>query len=290
MQLRGSICALITPFASDGGVDDVALEALLHWHARASTSGVVLGGSTGESGALESDELVAMLQRARSLQLGELQLWAGVGAPATHKALRLGRTLVDAGAQVLLAVTPYYCRPTQEGLYRHYRCLADEIDAPIVLYNVPGRTGVDLQPQTVARLCEHPRVLGIKEAVGRPDRLQALLALRSPDFAILSGDDGSCAEWMMAGAAGVVSVAANVVPESCARLASLAGSDPAACSELDRRLRPLYAALESAPNPIPVKALLAHLGRCGPALRLPLTELESTHEAPLVSAYENACD
>ncbi|MCB1726237.1 MAG: 4-hydroxy-tetrahydrodipicolinate synthase [Gammaproteobacteria bacterium] len=286
MQLRGSICALVTPFSSAGDLDLEAFERLLDWHASAGTQAVVIGGSTGESGALETTEVVRLVRQARQKSRAQLQIWAGIGAPATHKALHLGEALIDAGAQVLLAVTPYYSRPPQEGLYRHYQQLADQLAAPLVLYNVPGRTGVDLLPETVARLIDHPNIIGIKEAVGRDDRLQAMLALRRPDFAILSGDDGTCAEWMVQGADGVVSVAANVVPELMAHLATLAQDDPQGCRALDLRLRALYVALESAPNPMPVKALLARLGHCGPTLRLPLIELEPSHEAHLLTVHE----
>ncbi len=288
MQRSGSICALITPFAGDGSVDFDSLDSLLQWHAEVGTTAVVLGGSTGESGALEALELVRMVERARRLVGERLPVWAGVGGGSSAKALGLGRQLVAAGAELLLAVTPFYSRPTQEGLYRHYCLLADELSAPIVLYNVPSRTGVDLQPDTVRRLCDHAQVLGIKEAVSRNERLQALLALRRPDFAILSGDDGSCAEWMMQGADGVVSVVANVVPQEVSTLARLAGSDRTACAALDRRLRGLIEALNVAPNPIAIKSLLSMLGRCGPALRLPLTELEPPYAAVLRKAYELA--
>lgn len=288
LQCSGSICALVTPFLDDGTVDYASLESLLQWHADAGTTTVVLGGSTGESGALEAPELVQMVQRARLSVGNRLPIWAGVGGGSSAKALDLGRQLVAAGADVLLAVTPFYSRPPQEGLYRHYKLLADELAAPIILYNVPSRTGVDLQPDTVRRLCDHAQVLGIKEAVSRAERLQALLALRRPDFAILSGDDGSCAEWMMQGADGVVSVVANVVPQQLSMLARLAASDRVACAALNRRLQVLIAALDVAPNPIPIKSLLSTLGRCGPALRLPLTELEPQPAAALRKAYELA--
>lgn len=288
LHASGSICALVTPFLDDTEVDFTALDGLLDWHAQAGTAALVLGGSTGESGALEPAELVRMVHSARSRMDGRLPIWAGVGAAGSAKALRLGRELVQAGAETLLAVTPYYARPTQEGLYRHYCLLADELPTPIVLYNVPSRTGVDLLPATVERLCGHPRVVGIKEAVSSSARLQALLALRSPEFAILSGDDGTCAEWMMQGADGVVSVVANVVPAQLATLAALAHTDRAGCSVLQQRLRELIDTLNVAPNPIPIKSLLSMLGRCGPVLRLPLTELEPRHAAPLRNAYEIA--
>ncbi len=288
LQRSGSICALVTPFLGDGTVDFVSLESLLQWHVEAGTTAVVLGGSTGESVALEGTELARMVEVARRLVGNRLPVWAGLGGGSSAKTLALGRQLVAAGAEQLLAVTPFYSRPTQEGLYRHYRMLADELAAPIVLYNVPSRTGVDLLPDTVQRLCDHAQVTGIKEAVSRVERLQALLALRGPDFAIYSGDDGSCAEWMMQGADGVVSVVANVVPQLLSSLARLAGSDRVACAALDRRLLGLIEALNVAPNPIPIKSLLSMLGRCGPALRLPLTELEPQHAAVLRNAYELA--
>ncbi len=292
MQPRGSICALITPFDATDAVDLARWDDLLALHREAGTSAVVVGGSTGESGALESAELVALIERAVNQPRGPA-IWAGVGAVSTGKCVRLAEQAQQAGAQALLAVTPYYSRPTQTGLLRHYLTLADAVSVPIVLYNVPPRTGCDLLPETVAELAQHPRIVGIKDAVADSGRLQALLALRdsqsTTQFAILSGDDETAADWINGGADGVVSVAANVVPALFAQMSALAlAGDHVGSSALDQRLQPLYRALSLAPNPIAIKWLAARMGLCGPALRLPLTELETRHESPLAAAFDRA--
>lgn len=292
MQPRGSICALITPFDATDAVDLARWDDLLALHREAGTSAVVVGGSTGESGALEGAELVALIRRAVE-QRGDLAIWAGVGAVSTAKCLQLAEKAQQAGAQALLAVTPYYSRPTQSGLLRHYLALADAVSVPIVLYNVPPRTGCDLLPETVAELVGHPRIVGIKDAVADAGRLQALLAMRdsqsASQFAILSGDDETAADWINGGADGVVSVAANVVPQLFARMSALGlAGDHAGSSALNQRLQPLHRALTLAPNPIAIKWLAARMGLCGPALRLPLTELETRHESPLAAAFDRA--
>ena len=288
MQPSGSICALITPFDAADGLDLPALEGLLALHRRSGTQAVVLGGSTGESGALEGAELEALLDHARQ-HAGSLSIWAGVGAASTAKCLSLQKRVEQAGAQAVLAVTPYYVRPTQSGLLRHYLALADAASVPVVLYNVPSRTGVDLLPETVAQLTEHPRIIGIKDAVCSRARLQALLALKHSEFAILSGDDETAIDWINGGADGVVSVAANVIPATFARMCALAAAgDSVGSSAMDQRIKPLYQALALAPNPIAIKWLAARMGLCRPDLRLPLTELETPHEAPLAAAFDRA--
>jgi len=288
LQPNGSICALVTPFDEAGAIDLPALDRLVALHLRSRTSALVIGGSTGESGALESAELTALLQRARKT-VGSMSIWGGIGASSTAKALELLQVAESGGAQTLLAVTPYYVRPTQSGLIKHYLALADAASVPLVLYNVPARTGCDLLPETVAELVAHPSIVGIKDAVTDQSRLQALLALQGPEFAILSGDDETAAEWMNNGAAGVVSVVANAIPAAYARLSALAvAGDEQSSTALNERLVPLYKALSLAPNPICIKWLVARLGLCRPDLRLPLTELETPHEAPLAAAFDRA--
>lgn len=288
MQPSGSICALVTPFDEVGAIDLPALDRLVALHLRSRTSALVIGGSTGESGALEPAELTALLRRARKTA-GSMSIWAGIGAASTAKTLELLQVAESGGAQTLLAVTPYYVRPTQSGLIEHYLVLADAASVPLVLYNVPARTGCDLLPETVAELVAHPSIVGIKDAVTDESRLQALLALQGPEFAILSGDDETAVEWMNSGAAGVVSVAANAIPAGYARLSALAAAgDEQSSTALNERLVPLYQALSLAPNPICIKWLVARLGLCRPDLRLPLTELETHHEAPLAAAFDRA--
>jgi len=288
LQPSGSICALITPFDASGAVDLAALEQLVAFHRRNGTSALVIGGSTGESGSLDSTELSQLIACARE-HAGPMSVWAGIGATSTAKTLQLLETATHSGAQALLAVTPYYVRPTQLGLIKHYLALAEAASVPLVLYNVPARTGCDLLPETVAELAAHRRIVGIKDAVADQTRLQALLALKSPKFAILSGDDETAVDWMNNGADGVVSVLANAIPDVYAKMSALAVSgDTQASKALDKRLMPLYEALALAPNPICIKWLVARLGLCRPDLRLPLTELETHHETPLAAAFNRA--
>lgn len=295
VRLHGSLCAIVTPFHADGALDLPAFGRLLDLQAAAGTHGVVVGGSTGESAALDEGEFRALVEFAVAQLRGRLPVMAGCGAAATHKALRLLRVAEAAGAQAALAVAPYYVRPTQEGLVRHYLALADATALPLVLYNVPVRTGCDLLPDTAARLVGRGSVAGIKEARPEPERMQALLALRQPGFAVLSGDDPTCVRAMLAGADGVISVAANVCPASFRALAELALDGRAEEAQaVDARLAPIYRALSLESNPIPAKWMLHRLGLCGPGLRLPLAELseplraEAEAAVALVRALEAA--
>jgi 4-hydroxy-tetrahydrodipicolinate synthase len=288
VKYQGSICALATPFDAGGAPDLEAYAGLVRWHAECGSHAVVVAGSTGESAALEEAEFERLLATALEHAGPRLRVIAGCGAAATHKALRLSQRAAATGAHASLVVTPYYVRPTQEGLYRHYAALAERGGLPLILYNVPSRTGCDLLPATVARLLAQTGVVGVKEARPEPARMDALLALRSERFAVLSGDDPTCARAVRAGADGVISVAANVVPRCFAALMHGAGRAEAAALELDRALEPLYQFLGAEPNPIPLKWLLHRLGRCGPGLRLPLTPLSAEHEAAGASCLELA--
>ncbi|MBL8272410.1 MAG: 4-hydroxy-tetrahydrodipicolinate synthase [Xanthomonadales bacterium] len=274
MRFQGSICAIVTPFDANGAPDLEAFDRLLGLHLAAATDGIVVSGSTGESAALDESESDALLGAALGRLHGRKPVIAGCGAAATHKALRLVRRARALGADAALVVTPYYVRPTQEGLYRHYATLADEGGLPVILYNVPGRTGCDLLPETVARLAARTGIAGIKEARAEPERMQALLPLRRADFCVLSGDDPSALRAMEAGADGTISVAANVVPRAFARLCALArAGESGAAQALERELLPIYRILGVESNPIPAKWLLHRLGLIGAGLRLPLVEL-----------------
>ena len=280
MRFTGSICAIVTPFTSEGELDLAAFERLLDWHREAGTDAIVVAGSTGESAALDDAEFEALVATAATRLGGKLPVIAGCGAAATHKAARLMARARKSGADAALVVTPYYVRPTQEGLYRHYSALADGGELPIVLYNVPGRTGCDLLPETVARLAPHARIVAVKEARAEAERMDALLELKSDAFAILSGDDPTAVRAMLAGADGVISVAANVCPAAFVRLCRLARSGAAdAARTLDAELAALWRFLGIEPNPIPAKWLLARQGRIASSLRLPLTELSAAHHA-----------
>ena len=279
MRLSGSITALATPFAADGAVDTDAFARLIDLQVAAGTSAVVVAGSTGEAAALEDSEYRALLAFAVHRIGGRIPVLAGTGASSTTRTLTLTRLAADIGADAALVVTPPYVRPTQCGLLAHYRAVAEEGGLPVVLYNVPPRTGCDLLPETAGELAAHANIVGIKEARAEPDRMQALLPYRGEGFAVLSGDDPTAARAMLAGADGVVSVASNVVPGAFRRLCELARrGDQAGALALDRRLADLYGFLGVEPNPIPVKALL-ELNGIGRGLRLPLQPLSSTHAA-----------
>lgn len=274
MKLTGSICALVTPFASNGSLDESAFVGLIDWHLAEGTHGLVIAGSTGEAAMLDDSEYARVLTLAVERVAGRIPVLAGTGSAGTAKTLRHTHVARDCGVDAALVVTPYYVRPTQEGLYRHYQAVADQGGLPVVLYNVPGRTGCDLKPATVARLRAHPGIIGVKEAVPDDARMDTLLTMQDATFTVLSGDDPTARQAMLAGAAGVISVAANIAPGAFAELCDhgRAGrSDQAAA--IDDRLRSLYEMLGAEPNPIPAKWLLHRLGRCGPDPRLPLTPL-----------------
>lgn len=295
MRLTGSITALATPFLPDGELDLDAWRRLVAAQLDAGTQGLVVAGSTGEAAALFDAEYDLLLRTAVEQVAGRVPVLAGTGLSNTAKTIEQTRRAAALGADVALVVTPPYVRPTQDGLLAHYRALADDDALPIVLYNVPGRTGCDLLPETVAALAGHPRVVGVKEARNDAARMEALLPLAGEGFSVLSGDDPTACRAMLAGADGVVSVASNIVPASFRRLCDLAlarkGGD---AGDLDARLQPVFEFLGVESNPIPVKAILAHLG-FGHGLRLPLLPLSAAHReaaarmAATVSTLEHEC-
>lgn len=279
LKLSGSITALATPFAASGELDLDAWARLVGQQLDAGTAGLVVAGSTGEAAALSEAEYATLLRAAVAQAGGRVPVLAGTGQSNTAKTIAQTRIARDLGADAALVVTPPYVRPTQDGLVAHYRAVADQGGLPVVLYNVPGRTGVDMQPDTVAQLCRHPGIVALKEARGDEARWQALYPLAGADFALLSGDDPTFLGAMRGGAAGVISVASNVVPRAFARICALAASGQGApAATLDARLQELYDFLGVEPNPIPVKALLARAG-IGHGLRLPLLPLSAPHQA-----------
>lgn len=286
MRITGSLTALATPFAApqpghEATLDFDAWQRLVEAQRVGGTQGVVVAGSTGEGSALDDAEFAQLIERARPL-LGGMQLIAGTGLSNTRKTIAQTRLAARAGAEAALVVTPPYVRPTQEGLYAHFSAVADQGELPVLLYNVPGRTGCDLLPATVARLAAHPRIIGIKEARAEAERMEALLPLRSDGFSVLSGDDPTCGRAMLAGADGVISVASNVVPAAMRRLCDLARAGRAdAVAALEARLAPLFAFLAIESNPIPLKALLARKGLGSEFPRLPLTPLLADHRPAL---------
>ena len=274
LDIRGSICALATPFTADGALDLDAFARLLDYQIEGGTQALVVAGSTGEAHMLGHDEFDELLAFAVRRVAGRVPVIAGTGEAGTAKTVALTRRAAALGADAALVVTPYYVRPTQEGLRRHFTEVAEHGELPVILYNVPGRTGCDLLPETARALREHPRIIGIKEARADDARIGAMAELARPDFVYLCGDDGTARQAMLAGAAGTISVVANLVPAAFRALcdAARAGQALQAATE-DARLAPLVEALNGAPNPIAVKAGLTLLGLGNAVPRLPLVEL-----------------
>lgn len=289
VQLQGSITALATPFSASGALELSAWHTLLDAQLRGGTQALVVAGSTGEAAMLSDAEFSTLIESASRQVAGVVPILAGAGLSATDKTIHQCALAADSGADAVLVVTPPYVRPTQEGLRRHFEAVANAARVPVVLYNVPPRTGCDLLPETVAMLAAHPNIMGIKEVVTVAGRVQALVALRSTTFALCWGDDPSACQALLDGADAVISVASNAVPAVFRALcdAALRG-DAVKARALDAELAPLYAALSLEPNPVPLKALLAELGLCEDALRLPLMPLSSPHRAALRAAASAA--
>jgi 4-hydroxy-tetrahydrodipicolinate synthase len=286
-RFTGSIVALVTPMNASGELDWPAFDRLIDWHLAQGSDGFVICGTTGESPTLSGAESAELVAHAVVRVAGRVPVIAGAGTNSTQTSVERARRLAEAGADAMLVVTPYYNRPTQEGLARHFEAVADASPVPVILYNVPGRTAVDLLPETVIRLAAHPRIVAIKEASASVPRVRELMARRPAQFTVLSGDDAIAAEAMLAGAVGVISVTANVAPRLMHELcAAAARQDVAGVRELDARLAPLHRALFVEPNPIPVKWALLQLGRIGAGIRLPLTTLSPGAHAVVRDALQ----
>jgi 4-hydroxy-tetrahydrodipicolinate synthase len=279
-MFSGSLVAIVTPMRRDGALDLDAWRRLLDFHADNGTNGVVVGGTTGESATLRDEELRELTVRACERLGGRLAVIAGAGTSSTAATVERVRWLSQLPIDALLLVTPAYNRPTQEGLYLHFSAAAAAARRPILLYNVPSRTAVDMKPDTVARLSRVKGIAGIKEAVPEGARVRELVAASATGFVVLSGDDATAREAIACGARGVISVTANVVPRAMSEMvaAALAG-EAARARELDARLAPLHRELFVEPNPIPAKWTLTQMGLIGPELRLPLTPLSESHQA-----------
>jgi len=284
-MFTGSIVALVTPMHEDGAIDWAAYDRLLQFHVDQRSDGLVIGGTTGESPTLTGDELARLVTRAKEFLGGRMPVIAGSGGNSTAKTVELSRAMQAAGADGLLVVTPYYNRPPQEGLRRHFLAVAEAVSIPLILYNVPSRTGVDLLPETVVRLSAHERIVAVKEATGIIERCGQILHEARPGFSVLSGDDPSFLRLMKAGATGVISVTANVTARKIHDLCVAAlGRDWATADALDAELQPLNAALSLEVNPIPVKWAVARLGLMGDGIRLPLTPLQPQFKERILAA------
>ncbi len=282
-MFQGSMVALVTPMRADGTIDMDALDRLLDWHLSAGTDAIVAVGTTGESATLDFEEHCAVIAHTVKRVAGRCPVIAGTGANATREAIHLTQCAKDAGADACLLVTPYYNKPTQEGLYLHHRAIAEAVDIPQILYNVPGRTAVDLLPATVQRLAAVPNIVGLKEALGELERTRELVDRVGGRLDLFSGDDATALEFLLAGGQGVVSVTANVAPQAMHEMcvAALEG-DVARAREINARLDGLHRELFREANPIPVKWAVAKMGLIPEGIRLPLTPLsEPFHEAVL---------
>ena len=288
-MFSGSMVAVVTPMTAAGDIDLQAWEGLLHWHAQQGTDAVVVVGTTGESPTVTLAEAGELVRRAVAVLGGRMPVIAGTGTNSTASTIERTRALAAAGAQAALVVTPYYNKPTQEGLYQHFRAVADASPIPLILYNVPSRTGVDLLPDTVVRLASHPRVLGVKESTGSLARVEELVARCGKDLEIYSGEDPIAVQSIAAGARGLISVTANVAPALMHEMCEHALSGRLEEAEaIDDRLQGLHRALFTESNPIPVKWAVAELGHIPGGLRLPLTPLSPQHHAVVREAMRAA--
>jgi len=288
-MFSGSSVALVTPMTADGAVDFPCLQRLVDWHIEEGTDCLVIAGTTGESATLSRAEHVEVIRVAAERAGGRIPVVAGTGSNSTTQTIDLSQAVAAFPIDGYLIVTPYYNKPTQEGLCRHYLAIADAVDHPVILYNVPGRTGVDMLPPTVARVAGHAGIVGIKEATGDLSRIAVLREGCGDDFLLLSGDDATCRDFILQGGQGVISVTANVAPALMARMceAALEG-DAALAAEVDACLADLHRELFIESNPIPVKWALERLGLISGALRLPLTTLSSSARPAVEAALRRA--
>jgi 4-hydroxy-tetrahydrodipicolinate synthase len=277
---RGSLVAIVTPMQDDGALDLPAFRQLIDWHIAQGSDGIVVVGTTGESPTVDFDEHHLLIRTAVEHANRRIPIIAGTGANATREAIELTAYAKQAGADASLSVVPYYNKPTQEGLYRHFRAIAEAVDLPHILYNVPGRTVADLQNETVLRLAQVPNIVGLKDATGDLARGSDLLRQLPPQFMVYSGDDATALDLLLLGAKGVISVTANVAPKIMHAMCQAAlASDTAQARALNDRLLALHRDLFIEANPIPVKWAVHRMGFIGPGIRLPLTPLSDTcHE------------
>ena len=288
-MFHGSMVALVTPMGADGSLDFDALDRVIEFHIEQGTDALVIAGTTGESATLTMAEHAQLLRRAVQRVRERIPVIGGSGSASTAHTIALTRQAMEAGVDACLIVTPYYNKPTQEGLYQHYRAVAEAVPVPQILYNVPGRTACDLLPETVARLADYPNIVGIKEATGSLERGRQIGMQCDTRLDLYSGDDPTARELMLDGACGVISVTANVAPALMAEMcrAAIANDAPAAAAA-DAKLAALHKALFVESNPIPAKWALHAMGLIGPGLRLPLTPLAREHAETVAQALRDA--
>jgi len=289
-MLTGSIVALVTPMDETGEIDYIALKELVEFHIKSKTAGIVAVGTSGESATFSVDDHVKVVERTIAYAAGRIPVIAGNGANSTSEAIALSKLFTNSGVAAGLNVTPYYNKPTQEGLYLHYKAIAESCELPQILYNVPGRTSVDMLPETVARLAKIPNIIGIKEATGDLQRLAELKSILPDDFVLYSGDDATGCDFMLQGGHGVISVSTNVAPVEMAEMCEFAlNGETEKALALNKQLDPIHKNLYHESNPIPVKWACAELGLIPtPTLRLPLTTLSEQYQGTVRNALKEA--
>lgn len=288
-MIAGSIVALVTPMKADGAVDWASLEKLVAWHIEQGSNGIVAVGTTGESPTLSVEEHGEVIRQTVAFANGRIQVIAGTGANNTIEAIEWTSMAKDVGADACLLVTPYYNRPTQEGLFLHYQAIARAVDIPQILYNVPSRTACDLLPETIERLAQIPNIVGIKEATGKAERARDIIARCPGDFAVVSGDDGTFLDLIAEGGKGNISVSANLIPRRMADICALAtGGDLEAARRMNAPFEDLHRDLFVEANPIPVKWAMAEIGLMEAGIRLPLTPLSDVYHDRVRAAMRKA--
>ncbi|USP40566.1 4-hydroxy-tetrahydrodipicolinate synthase [Acinetobacter sp. XS-4] len=287
--IQGSIVAIVTPMLKDGGVDWKGLEKLVEWHIEQGTNSIVAVGTTGEASTLSMEEHTQVIKEIIRVANKRIPIIAGTGANSTREAIELTKAAKDLGADAALLVTPYYNKPTQEGLFQHYKAIAEAVELPLILYNVPGRTGVDLANDTAVRLAEIPNIVGIKDATGDVPRGKALIEALNGKMAVYSGDDETAWELMLLGADGNISVTANVAPKAMSQVCAVAiAKDEQQAKTINNKIANLHNILFCESNPIPVKWALHEMGLIDTGIRLPLTPLAEQYREPLRNALKDA--
>lgn len=287
-MFHGSMVAIVTPMNKDGSIDYQALSKLIEWHIEQGTDGIVAAGTTGESGFLSAEEHAKVLHHTVEVVKGRVPVIGGSGATSTQASITLTKAAQDAGVDACLLMSPAYVKPTQEGIYQHYKLIAESVHIPQIIYNVPGRTASDILPETIARLADIPNIIGVKEATGEVERVAKLLNLCGDKLDLYTGDDATAKEFMLAGGKGVISVTANVAPKIMHEMsqAAIAG-DQKTADKLDQQLQVLHKILFVEANPIPVKWALYHLGLIPAGIRLPLTPLSEKFRPQVIEALEH---
>lgn len=287
-MFKGSMVAIVTPF-NNGKIDEEALANLIEWHIKEGTHAIVPCGTTGEASTLDYEEHYRVIEITVKTVNKRIPVIAGTGSNSTDEAIMITKKAEELGADGVLSVTPYYNKPTQEGLYRHFKEIADKTGLPIILYNVPGRTSVNMLPQTVARLAEHPRIVGIKEATGDMKQVSEIIRLCGKDFAVISGDDFTNLTLLALGGRGFISVTANICPKDVSELFnSWERGDIAKAREIHYKLEPINKAMFIETNPIPVKTALSMMGKIKEEFRLPLCEMERSNKEKLAEVLRKA--